>query len=531
MSSIVARSDSKCVRLQNGHDGTVWVRLATVTTTSCLERCRYKLSRDNFQISKAFTWLQSTDSCMSQSHIENLPPRSHIFVAMIVWPGFLIIVVCVGACALTRLLRLHFPRPNIWSRSLRHYPHIILVFGLDLFGRMWKDFYSGQFSEGIRGRHVLHGSTFCARILRNDYIYTIEPENIHTITNTQESRNFKKSEWASEAAKHIGNGILLNEGEAWRLSRIRLRPMFSSNSVDEPTLMEPHVRRLIAKMMALSENEGDFEFHRLADMLMLDVVTEFLFGKSTKCLEFPRGPAGDDGIDFLTHVRRFDGPSASFIALGAPARVKLLFSTKELNEAVVGMKAFFERKLAGIMTNTEESPVRTSPWSVFKMMKSSNIPDEQIRGELQNIFFAGWDTTSALLANTVYALLRHPHVQVRLREEIRSLRGMPPTKQDLHNMRYLRLVVKEGSCHPPLQKLSEHHITVQAPMTYHVPVHPIHFNDVASCSSPPLLSGHIALAQGQSRHHPSTRRWPRRPKPHCRPSGDDRRVVHVLVES
>lgn len=468
---------------------------------------------------------------MSQSHIENLPPRSHIFVAMIVWPSFLIIVVGVGACALVRLLHLHFSRPNIWSRSLRHYPHIILVFGLDLFGRMWKDFYSGQFSEGIRGRHVLHGSTFSARILRNDYIYTIEPENIHTITNTQESRNFKKSEWASEAAKHIGNGILLNEGEAWRLSRIRLRPMFSSNSVDEPTLMEPHVRRLIAKMVALSENEGHFEFHRLADMLMLDVVTEFLFGRSTKCLGFPRGPAGDDGIDFLTHVRRFDGPSASFIALGAPARVKLLFSTKELNETVVGMKAFFERKLADIMTNTEDSLARPSPWSVFKMMKSSNIPNEQIRGELQNIFFAGWDTTSALLANTVYALLRHPHVQARLREEIRSLRGMPPTKQDLHNMRYLRLVVKEGSCHPPLQKVSEHHITVQAPMTYHVPVHPIHFNDVASCSSPPLLSGHIALAQGQSRHHPSTRRWPRRPKPHCRPSGDDRRVVHVLVES
>lgn len=468
---------------------------------------------------------------MSQCHIDNLPPRSHIFVAMIAWPSLLIIVVCVGACALVRLLRLHFPRPNIWSRSLRHYPHIDVVFGSDFFGRMWKDFHSGQYSEGIRHRHVLHGSTFSARVLRNDYIYTIEPQNIHTISNTQESRNFEKSEWASEAAKHIGNGILLNEGEAWRLSRIRLRPMFSSNSVNEPTLMEPHVRRLIAKMVALSENEGDFEFHKLADMLMLDVVTEFLFGKSTNCLEFPRLPAGEDGINFLTHVRRFDGPSASFIALGAPAKVKFLFSTKELNEMVVGMKAFFERKLADIMTNTEDSPARTSPWSVFKMMKSRNIPEEQIRGELQNIFFAGWDTTSALLANTVYALLRHPHVQVRLREEIRSLRGMPPTKQDLHNMRYLRLVVKEGSCHPPPQKLSEHHVTVKARMTYHVPVHPTHFNDVASCSSPPVLSGHIALAQGQSRHHPSTRRRPRRPKPHCRPSGDDHRMVHVLVES
>lgn len=385
---------------------------------------------------------------MSQCHVENLPPRSHIFVAMTALPSFLIIIVCVGACswALVRLLRPHLLRRDFWSGNLRHYPHIDPVCGLDLFRQMWMDFNRGQFSEGTRRRHALYGSTFSANVLRNDHIYTIEPQNIHTITNTHESCNFEKSEWASEAAKHIGNGILLNEGEAWRLSRMRLRPMFSSNSVDEPTLMEPHVKRLIVKMVALSENEGDFEFHRLADMLMLDVVTEFLFGESTSCLEFPRRPAGDDGIDFLTHVRRFDGPSASFIALGAPARIKLLFSTKELNEMVVGMKGFFERKLADIMTNTEDSPARTPPWSVFKMMKSSNIPDDQIRGELQNIFFAGWDTTSALLANTVYAILRHPHVQLRLREEIRSLQGMPPTRQDLTNMRYLRLVVKEGVC-------------------------------------------------------------------------------------
>lgn len=422
--------------------------LATVTIVGCARRCKHKLRVENFQMSTVSITLWSTDCCMSQCRIESLPPRSHIFVTMIALPSFLIILVCVGAVVLVRLLRPNSFRHNIWCGSLRRYPHVFPFCGLDLVVQTWRDFDNGQLSEGIRRRHVLHGSTFSAEFLSNNYIYTIEPQNIDAITGA-ESDNFQKSEWTSEAAKHIGNGILLNEGEAWKLSRTMLRPMFATTLIDEPTLMEPHVRRLKANMVALSDNEGDFEFHRLADMFMLDVVTEFLFGKSTNCLESPKGPAGDDGVNFLTHVRNFDGAAASFIALGTPARIKLLLSNKELNEMVVGMKAFFERKLADIMASTEDSPARTAPWSVFKMMKSRNIPDDQIQGELQNIFFASWDTTSALLANTVYVLLRHQHVQDRLREEIRSLQGVPPTRQDLKNMEYLQLVVKEGASTPP----------------------------------------------------------------------------------
>lgn len=353
---------------------------------------------------------------------------------------------------LLRLLHLRLSRHGVWNGSPRHYPQIFPFLGLDLVATICMDFSRGQFSEGIRRRHVLYGRTFSAQILGNNYTYTIEPQNIHTIS-TREPYNYEKSEWASKAAKHIGNGILLNEGEAWRLSRTTLKPMLASNAIDEPTLMEPHVTRLVARMVAMSKRDGVFEFHSLADMLMLDVVTEFLFEKSTGCLESPPSPAGEDGIDFLTLVRRFDAPSASFIALGTPARVKFLFSSGRLNDMVAGMKAFFERKLADMMANADDAPARASPRSVFREMKARSIPDEQIQGELQNIFFASWDTTSRLLSNTIHALLRHQQVQDRLREEIRHLQGRPPTKQDLNSMGYLRFVIKEGRCMSPPQKL------------------------------------------------------------------------------
>ena len=370
------------------------------------------------------------------------------FVIKNTLPMILVAAVCAGAWALVKLLRPLFPRHDGLSSSLQHYPHTVPYFGFDLVKQIWIDFYGGQYSEGIRRRHVSFGRTFSARNLGKRYIYTIEPQNILTITK-HEFRNFEKSGWASEAAKHIGNGILLNDGEAWSHSRAMLSPIFSGKVADEPTVMEPHIRRLIARMMILSETDGNFEFHRLADMFMLDVVTEFLFGKSTSCLGFPRSPEREDAVKFLMLVRRFDGPSASFIALGKPARVMMLFSHPQLNRTVVGMKAFFRRKLADIMASKVESSSRNAPWSVFKMMKAEGIPDEQVQAELQNIFFASWDTTSALLANTIFALLKHQHIQERLREEIRALQGMPPTKQDLNKMEYLRLVVNEGMCFAP----------------------------------------------------------------------------------
>ncbi|KAK2614945.1 hypothetical protein N8I77_001733 [Diaporthe amygdali] len=355
---------------------------------------------------------------------------------------FVTLVLMVVRALVRYLIQLKSKR--FCSNSLvQRYPHVVPCFGPDLILQIRWDFHRGQLSEGMRRRHAFYGPTFSTQNLFDECIYTIEPENIRTITKNKFDE-FEKSEWVSEAAKHIGSGILVNEGEAWRFSRAKLKPIFGKTEAREPALLEPHVRRLIANMEALAESGASFEFHGLVDMLMLDVVTEFLFGESTGCLESPRSPKGKEGVEFLARVRSFDGPSAKFMAIGAPAWVELRCSYPKLNDMVIGMKAFFRRKLAESIAGPKSSEARSSPGSVFKMMEAADISDEQIQSELQNIFFASWDTTSALLANIVYVLLQNHGVQDRLREEIRSLHGESPTKQDLNKMKYLRLVVEEG---------------------------------------------------------------------------------------
>lgn len=332
------------------------------------------------------------------------------------------------------------------------YPHVDPFFGLDLAIRTWRELGRGELSEGLRRRHLVHGPTYITRNFGSDCIYTIEPANIRVIT-TRDFGKFGKSTWVEEAAKHVGNGVLMNEGDAWRHSRAMLKPIFSRSAMDEPMLLEPHVQRLVESMRRSSrQGNGVVEFHELASMFTLDVVTEFLFGKSTGCLNFPREADGRDGVRFLSLVKKFEGPCGKFIAIGPLAWLELLPDYRRLIGLVEGMKAFFKRRLREITTEGNHCTfmprgmprfLEVSP-SLFRSMKRAGVSDDRIQGELQNIFFASYDTTSTFLANMVYVLVRHPDVQQRLRQDTAYLEGRLPSQRDLVKMGYVRLVTMEG---------------------------------------------------------------------------------------
>lgn len=357
------------------------------------------------------------------------------------------------------------------AKKAPRYPHLDPFLGLDLAVQTWRDFQRGELSEGLRRRHARHGPTFAARGLGGSAcIYTIDPANIRAVTTAAHALDtFGKSAWAAEAAKHVGHGVLLNDGEAWRQSRAVLKPIFHRSALqDEPALLEPHVGRLVDTMRALSSRAaegvvvvgdkgkaGVFDFHELASMFTLDVVTEFLFGKSTLCLQNPRREDGQDGVRFLSLIKEFEGPSGKFIAVGPLAWLSLAPSYRRLIHLVDGMKAFFKRKLNDIIDETQSQsllPPQRPQWqspSVFRSMKTAGASDDQIQGEVQNIFFASYDTTSAFLANVMHVLVHHPGVQLRLRREIGILGGQSPTKQDLASFEYLRLFLMEGMSDPP----------------------------------------------------------------------------------
>ena len=75
---------------------------------------------------------------------------------------------------------------------------------------------------------------------------------------------------------------------------------------------------------------------------------------------------------------------------------------------------------------------------------NARMTDEQVRDECMTLLLAGHDTTAAGLTWVFYNLARHERVQATLVDELdRVLGGRPPTFDDLPNLPYTAMVIKE----------------------------------------------------------------------------------------
>ncbi|KAK1354943.1 hypothetical protein POM88_048199 [Heracleum sosnowskyi] len=75
-----------------------------------------------------------------------------------------------------------------------------------------------------------------------------------------------------------------------------------------------------------------------------------------------------------------------------------------------------------------------------------SIDIDSIKGVILNVYFDGTDSTSAVLEWTMAALIKHPDMMWKLKNEVREIgRGKSRiTEDDLEKMHYLRAVFKEN---------------------------------------------------------------------------------------
>ena len=86
------------------------------------------------------------------------------------------------------------------------------------------------------------------------------------------------------------------------------------------------------------------------------------------------------------------------------------------------------------------------------LLIASGMDDDLIRDQLLTMFIAGHDTSTALLAWTLYLLGKHPHAMKRVRDEVDThLTGVPPTIENTVPLRYLESVIDETlRMYPPI---------------------------------------------------------------------------------
>lgn len=100
--------------------------------------------------------------------------------------------------------------------------------------------------------------------------------------------------------------------------------------------------------------------------------------------------------------------------------------------------------LDGLIRQCRAEPDRTGDNLLSLLVATPGMTDDLIRDQLWTMLIAGHDTSTALLAWTLYELGRHPQVLARAQAEVdRVLGAEPPQIDQLAELRYLGQVIDE----------------------------------------------------------------------------------------
>jgi len=259
------------------------------------------------------------------------------------------------------------------------------------------------------------------------------PADIETVLVT-ENRRFIKNYALQFLRPLLGNGLVLNEGNAWLRQRRLVQPAFSKQRVESyaPAMVEcterllagwqpGQVRNLHMEMVELTMS--------IAGRTLLGIDVGEQFAEVTRCMEAVMH-------DFLS---RFGSALPIPFWMPTPKNLKLRRTIRRLDGILQTL----------ISERRASSAGRDDFLSLLLAARDeedgSGLTDRQARDEVMTMFLAGHETTANALAWTWQLLGQHPEVQEQARGEVRSvLGGRPPTAADIPRLPLVEAILKES---------------------------------------------------------------------------------------
>ncbi|MCJ1378517.1 hypothetical protein MMC17_001616 [Xylographa soralifera] len=295
---------------------------------------------------------------------------------------------------------------------------------------------------------TIASNTFQMKILHNDVVMTIEPENLKTVL----SIDFKS--WSigrtrkKSLTPFLGEGIFTTDGPAWENSRNMLRPTFVRSQIGDLALLEKHVEHLVH---AIPRDGSMVDLQPLFFRFTLDTATEFLFGESVESLAPGIETASNSGFekawDYCMIALSGEGKLgvwAAFLPLWMDRQLQQ--SIKYINDWVDGLveKGLTEFVAQNGDKASSSSSSSSSRYVLLHELAAQTTNKIKIRSELLNTLLAGRDTTASLLSNIWFTLSQRPDIYARIREEVDALDSNNLSFETLKDMKYLRAVMNES---------------------------------------------------------------------------------------
>ena len=317
------------------------------------------------------------------------------------------------------------------------------ILGVDKILEAIRQAKENKFLENAQARFDRYGHTYYGKRLLKTIILTRDPQNIKTILSLK-FKDYGLGDRIEGAGSLLGHGIFTTDGAHWAQSRSMIRPNFVRDQVADLEMFEEQM----ADFFALIPADGStVDLQELFFSYTIDSATEFLFGQSVQSLKKLREGVRDE-----------NGFAAAFnyaqMAVSTKLRLGWLrhfYNDRRATECerichdfVDGFVDMAINHRAGVDEEKSVGADDEKKRYVFLQGLAEQTGDRRrIRDELLNVLLAGRDTTASLLSNMFFMLAKHPRVWKKLREEIATLDGHPPTYEQLRNLKYLKYCMNE----------------------------------------------------------------------------------------
>ena len=276
------------------------------------------------------------------------------------------------------------------------------------------------------------GAVLGFRLGRENIVFLGEPALVGEVLVDKDGA-WIKDKVTRDLSSFLGQGLLTNEGAAWRRQRKLIAPPLTRKHI--AGYADAMVRRTVEYVRALRDGDTR-DVHADMSAVTLEIVTETLFGASLGSDPSKVGRAIDgvmgDFQELVQTWRRFFPSTVPFAA-----RRRTAASAREIDAVV--FEVIQSRRRTG-----ERGDDLLSRLLEARDDEGSGMSDGQLRDEAVTLFVAGHETTANALSFALMLLGDHPEVDARVGEEVaRVLAGRPATADDVAALRVTDAVARE----------------------------------------------------------------------------------------
>jgi len=266
------------------------------------------------------------------------------------------------------------------------------------------------------------------------------PDLIHEVLVSKPEQFQKEQIDKIVLGRFLGNGLLLNDGEAWKRQRRLAQPAFHTKRIQ--SYAQIMIDRAADLMMEWQDGESRDLSHEMM-RVTLAIVAKTLFDAEVTGDTEKISHALIEGQNIAVRQIRLGIPFPEWLPLPVNRRQQRVRA--ELDTVI--LRIIRQRRASG----EDRGDLLSMLLLAQDEEDGTAMTDTQVRDEVTTLFVAGHETTATALTWIWYLLSQHQEVEQRLHHELAQvLEGRIPTFADLPQLVYTEMIVKEAMrLYPP----------------------------------------------------------------------------------